>query len=366
MLNKPVITAHQPSLTEWLAEIWSKEQSGAFREEDNKKPERLEVLYQEIGLPYERPEAFPARELFDLSPQFQKILEERGNELCAIRLVPNTPGLPKIRNRGLSIKECYETWLLRQSVNPDEYTAYVCPHSEKLLWSATFIINEQAIFGEIIKGLHSQLTHGDTVEKLLQFQYNFQTWHWSSYDQEAQQQIQNMIDLLYVDAEIKQERIKHILSASFFHNHLGGYFDVTVWPNGKTYFIDYNRLLPNYISTPAFFETEFFGDELLHGSVAYPGIVEGPVCAVESNTLTTVDFPKGAILVCDNTDVRYLPLMKKAGAIVTNRGGTLSHASIVARELHIPCIVGTRNATELLQNGDTIHVDAVRGIIQKI
>ncbi|HYC34168.1 MAG TPA: PEP-utilizing enzyme, partial [Candidatus Paceibacterota bacterium] len=71
------------------------------------------------------------------------------------------------------------------------------------------------------------------------------------------------------------------------------------------------------------------------------------------------------ILVTDNTDVRFLPLMKKAAAIVTDRGGILSHAAIVARELKKPCIVGTKVATKILKDEDLVEVDAQKGVVRK-
>lgn len=66
------------------------------------------------------------------------------------------------------------------------------------------------------------------------------------------------------------------------------------------------------------------------------------------------------------TSPDYIPLMKKASAIVTNQGGILSHAAIIARELGIPCIVGTQNATEKLKSGDKVEVNADVGFVRKI
>ena len=59
-------------------------------------------------------------------------------------------------------------------------------------------------------------------------------------------------------------------------------------------------------------------------------------------------------------------MIKKAAAIVTDGGGMLSHAAIVARELKKACIVGTGNATSVLKDGDTVEVNADKGIVRKI
>ncbi len=72
-------------------------------------------------------------------------------------------------------------------------------------------------------------------------------------------------------------------------------------------------------------------------------------------------FQEGEVLVTDITDPDWEPIMKKASAIVTNRGGRTAHAAIVARELGIPAVVGTGNATEVLQTGMDVTVSCAEG-----
>lgn len=365
-MPKPVITSHQVSITEWLAAIGEVEESNAFRIEDNKKAGRLETLFQAIGLPYERPEEFPARELADLGPRFREVLETRGHELCAIRLVPNKPDLPKLRQRGISIRDCYENWFKKQEIDPDAYSAFICPHSETLLWSATFVVTDQAVYGEIIRGLHSQLTHGETSDDLLQFAWDFEAWSWSSHDAEAEREIKRLVDLLRVEDEPTRRDLAASLDADFSDVYLKGYFEATVWPDGKAYIIDYNRLLPGYlpVSVAVVPRTSEILDSLA-GAVAHPGFATGRVRLV-TDISAIPDFAEGDILVCDNTDVRFLPLMRKSAAIVTDRGGILTHAAIVARELCKPCVIGTKNATSVLNDGDEVEVDATRGIVRRL
>jgi len=78
-------------------------------------------------------------------------------------------------------------------------------------------------------------------------------------------------------------------------------------------------------------------------------------------------FKAGEILITDMTDPDWEPIMKTAAAIVTNKGGRTSHAAIVSRELGIPCIVGTENATRLIKTGDIITVDTTgaEGLVLK-
>jgi len=72
---------------------------------------------------------------------------------------------------------------------------------------------------------------------------------------------------------------------------------------------------------------------------------------------------KGNILVTDMTNPDYVPFMKLASAIVTDKGGVTCHAAIVSRELGIPCVVGTENATNLMVSGKTYTVDSTSGVV---
>jgi pyruvate,water dikinase len=75
------------------------------------------------------------------------------------------------------------------------------------------------------------------------------------------------------------------------------------------------------------------------------------------------DFRDGEVLVADKTDPDWEPIMKKAAAIVTNRGGRTCHAAIVSRELGVPAIVGTEHGTELLRDGQFVTVSCAEGDI---
>lgn len=101
---------------------------------------------------------------------------------------------------------------------------------------------------------------------------------------------------------------------------------------------------------------------LTQGLAASPGIAVGVVKLIhDKKELYKVN--KGDVLVTEMTNPDYVPAMKRAIAIVTNQGGTTAHAAIVSRELGIPCIVGTSNATKVLSDGMTITVDATRGVV---
>lgn len=102
------------------------------------------------------------------------------------------------------------------------------------------------------------------------------------------------------------------------------------------------------------------------GKILVEGLaVGGKIANGQARVIPTVahirDFQAGEVLVTDITDPDWEPIMKKAAAIVTNRGGRTSHAAIVARELGIPAIVGTMEATRLLTTGQSVTVCCAEG-----
>lgn len=106
-------------------------------------------------------------------------------------------------------------------------------------------------------------------------------------------------------------------------------------------------------------------DNVINGIVGSQGLVQGNVRIIE-NIKQAHLFNKGEILVTTMTTPNYMPIMKKAKAIITDEGGLTCHAVIVSRELGIPCIIGTKNATKMLKDGDYVEVDANKGIIKKL
>lgn len=101
------------------------------------------------------------------------------------------------------------------------------------------------------------------------------------------------------------------------------------------------------------------------GLSASTGKATGIVRIIKSSTEVSKIKP-GDILVAVMTRPDYVVAMKKAAAIVTNEGGITSHAAIVSRELGIPCIIGTKIATEVLKDGDLVEVNANHGWVRKI
>ena len=104
------------------------------------------------------------------------------------------------------------------------------------------------------------------------------------------------------------------------------------------------------------------GEELAHGLGASPGTASGPVRVLASPDDAAALRP-GEVLVTAMTSPDWVPLMRRAAAVVTDAGGMTSHAAIVSRELGIPCVVGTRTATRALRPGQVVTVDGRRGTV---
>ena len=103
-----------------------------------------------------------------------------------------------------------------------------------------------------------------------------------------------------------------------------------------------------------------YGKSLTHGRAIGQKIGAGPVRVVkDASEMERVKA--GDVLVTDMTDPNWEPVMKRASAIVTNRGGRTCHAAIIARELGIPAIVGCGNATEVLDENDEVTVSCAEG-----
>ncbi|UCD04451.1 MAG: hypothetical protein JSW73_02355 [Candidatus Woesearchaeota archaeon] len=100
----------------------------------------------------------------------------------------------------------------------------------------------------------------------------------------------------------------------------------------------------------------------LQGRIACAGYAKGKARIVK-DPHKIKNFQRGDILVSSFTSPSFVPLIEKAGAILTDEGGILSHAAIISREMNKPCIIGLKNATKILVDGEIVEVDANLGIV---
>ena len=104
--------------------------------------------------------------------------------------------------------------------------------------------------------------------------------------------------------------------------------------------------------------------ESVEGQCVFPGVVHGRLLVMDE--YRPGPWPEFDILVAKNTDPGWRMLISKAKGLVVEQGGLLSHASIVTRELGIPCIIGAPNATALLEDGGEAVLDAASGTLKPI
>lgn len=138
-----------------------------------------------------------------------------------------------------------------------------------------------------------------------------------------------------------------------------------VWPVNNSLQFYYFKTKKEYDSVLKKVQEKKTKNLEIKGMVACKGKVEGIVRIIKTQKDLN-DFRPGEILVATQTQPKYVVVMTKAKAIVTDVGGVTSHAAIISREFEIPCVVGTRNATKVLKNGNRVLVDAENGVVTKL
>lgn len=122
------------------------------------------------------------------------------------------------------------------------------------------------------------------------------------------------------------------------------------------------RIYLKFISTIENSANEGEKDNKLYGITACKGIVRGKVRIFDKNNVNCIE--KGDIIVIKSLDISCTPLFSIAGGVITELGGILSHAAIIAREYNIPTIVNIKNATSVLRDGEDILLNADKGFIE--
>jgi len=141
----------------------------------------------------------------------------------------------------------------------------------------------------------------------------------------------------------------------------GQFFIVQARPETVQSQKDYSAM-ETYVLKEKYYKLEAQGKVLCKGLAIGNKIGQGKVHNITSSE-QIAEFKPGGVLVTDMTDPDWEPIMKIAAAIVANRGGRTCHAAIVSRELGIPCVIGTGNATEIVKDGYEVTVDCSEGEI---
>ena len=174
----------------------------------------------------------------------------------------------------------------------------------------------------------------------------------------------------------KAERAQYVLSdaeiltlarqACVIEDHYGCPMDMEWARDGKTGTLFIVQARPETVQSRAevgslkSYAVADTGRTLVTGLSVGNAAVAGRVCMIET-AADIADFVEGSVLVTSNTDPDWVPIMKRAAAIVTDHGGRTSHAAIVSRELGLPAVVGCGDATHLLHDGQDVTVSCAGG-----
>ncbi|MBT3538529.1 hypothetical protein HOF40_02520 [Candidatus Parcubacteria bacterium] len=351
----------QISMHDWFDQIDHKD-AAAIREEDYARQARLKQLDEIIDLPYDKPDIFSSDDILNKTDRFNILFNERKDKKCRLRLVPLTKDTQKLRTVGRTIHESVE-WFKEQDIDPKNYELHFLSFTDNPEWATIFVINNNGIFGEAVFGGHNQLTQGFHEKKPITFSFDFTSWKLSEENENILGHLQKIMDYLYVPDSTKQERLHDTLGADCVQNYITGYFETVSDASIPLQFIDYNRVLGKLYKDVQITPSQN-NQNSITGQTGSPGVTTGKVRIISPEQISETNLNPDEILVCDVTSPDYVPLMKQAAAIITDRGGILSHAAIVSREMNKPCIVGTGNATKILKNVQEIRVNADNGTVK--
>ncbi len=332
------------SMTNWMQEIKRQFNSDlnlqpAIDEDLDKFP-RLAKLSRDIGLPIDNPLDMPVEEFLNVGEKLEKFFAENNRSgrysIKAQPLEEFKTTLHRNRAHNVSREEAIE-FVKNLKPDPLHYSVQIWEFFEPVA-GGIFVVMEKGIYGEFTWSKHFNLTQGleNPITGFLAFDKN--------------------------DFQITDEKMEKIALSAFnlvktnnsnysaINGYVKGYFEFIYYGENGCKFIDYNtgKVMNNIEKVEA------------KRRCACPGKATGRVCFVK----TQGDFEKfkeGDVLVTEFTDPLFVPLMSKASAIITTKGGLLSHAAIISRELKKPCIVGMTNAFEMFKDGDEIEVDADSG-----
>ena len=158
---------------------------------------------------------------------------------------------------------------------------------------------------------------------------------------------------------LTEEELRSIAELAIATERHNGCPQDTEWAiaEGKAYLVQARPITTLGHTTPPAAEKHLV---LARGLAAAPGIASGKVRVLDTPD-KGAQLQDGEILVAQMTNPDWLPTIRRASALVTDTGGMTCHAAIVARELGVPCVVGTRTATRDLHDGTTVTVDGARG-----
>ena len=181
------------------------------------------------------------------------------------------------------------------------------------------------------------------------------------------------LEILSVEHRVDRNLLKYASQKDIYNLVIKKSVDTTILKNRqKTPFVFIeDKLIFSWTNINRYLKSKNYRilvqkkEKIIKGLTCFPGKLKGKVKIILSREQFN-KFKKGDILVSAMTSPQWMPVIRKASAIVTNEGGLLSHAAIISRELNIPCVIGTKIATRVLKDGDLVEVDANKGLVRKL
>jgi phosphohistidine swiveling domain-containing protein len=349
------------ALADWLKAVHPDERD-AILAEDSSRSSRLQLLSSTMGLPIVGVTAFAGEEITNHSVALDDFLATAAGRY-AVRAFPPSDSGKVLRNRNLPVTQLVE-WLEQQGI---DLAGYAIEFSEHLPnhWASIFAVRPTGVIGEMVRGSLRQLTQGGpAAASTVSFTYDFSGWTFDDHAPEWRRIAEHALALTTVGDPGVRSTLSDQLHCQFTEDgHLCGYFETIVTPQQEVRFIDYNVALGNqigdsYIELTKKNSTHLPVPDEIRGRTASRGSATGRAKLLMFGFDDTLSIDDGDIIVCVEPTPEMVPLLSRAGGLVADRGGVLSHASIVCRELGIPCVVGTSTATETIADGALISVDA--------
>lgn len=343
---------------------------------DDKKTERLAELHELIGLPISHRDFIRGEEMSLANPTIQALQERLGGSRIqhAFRISPTEEHLgefPVMKKYGITFTE-FESIFWTLPVTPSRAIIRVTEFSDRLKNACVMLVTSEGILGEIAEDSLYHLTYARRMEEGKRFSQFWYAYDGSvgvhPYDAEVNTYAHDVMELVRAPSDEAFIKLEHNGYAAH-HGFVEGYYELVQRMDGTWFFTDMNRKsltmnLPVHQAIARLQAMHTPTNAYLHGLVAHAGeqrFYEGKVYLLTDGAVS--NFPQGHILVCPLTTVETLPTMQKASAIITDQGGLTSHPAIVSRELGIPCIVGTKDATKRLRHGDTVRLDMRSGTV---
>ncbi|MDP3742291.1 MAG: PEP-utilizing enzyme [Candidatus Micrarchaeota archaeon] len=342
------------SMTNWMQEIKKHFNTDMNLQpaidEDLEKFPRLAKLNAEVGTPIDRPQNIPVDEFLKGGENFERFFAENCKSgRYSIKAQP----LEKFKNtlfrnrlHGVTQQEAIE-FVKNLKPDPFHYSIQIWEYFDSIA-GGIFTVSERGIYGEFTKGKHFNLTQG--IEAPITSFVNFRTNEFSISDYSLASVALAAFNL------VKAKHTVNMGNYPTFNDYLAGYFEFIYYGDGGYRFIDYNTTsVMNNIRNI----------EIKKGNCASPGKATGIARHIKSE----VDFAKfceGDVLIAEFTNPAFVPIMAKASAIITTKGGLLSHAAIISRELKKPCLVGMKKAFEYFPDGSVVEVDGDNGIAKVV